>query len=81
MSDNSKLSYAQYRSYRTIKNLWNLISKTDTSKYELKIEIDSGNNYPSYIYSNVKPIRNGDTVIVIADADFSYTTRNYIRLN
>lgn len=80
ISDNIELNYTQYKPYKTIRQLWDLISKIDTSKYELKVEIDSVNNFPSYIYSNPKNIIQGDTVMVIADADYSYTTRNYKRI-
>ena len=80
ISDNIQLNYTQYRPYKSIRQLWDLISKIDTTKYELKVEIDSVNNFPSYIYSNRKNIVHGDTVLVIADADYSYTTRNYKRI-
>lgn len=80
ISDNYVLNNTQYRSYKSVKQLWDLISRIDTYANELKIEIDSINNYPAYIYSNPKGIQHGDTIVAISDADFSYTTRNYKRL-
>lgn len=81
MSNNSELTYTQRKPYKSIKGLWDLISQIDTSTYELKVEIDSANNYPSYIFCSPNKIQQGDTVMIIQDANFSYTTRNYTRLN
>lgn len=81
ISANSELSYEQYRPYKTIKGLYDLISNIDTTFYETKIIIDSINNYPSYIYFNPKPIQQGDTISIIYDAQLSYTTKYFLKLN
>ena len=81
ISDNYILSYNEFRRYKSINELFNEIALRDTAKYEVKIEMDSKNNYPAYVYFNPKPIVNGDTVQVIFDAQLSFITRNYNKLN
>jgi len=81
IADNSPLTYEQIRPYRTIKGLYEEISKKDTSTYYIKVIMDSVSNYPSYIYINPKPKIHGDTVFVIKDAQLSYMTKNYSKLN
>jgi len=77
ISDNYILSYNEFRRYKSIKGLFDEIALRDTARYEVKIEMDSKNNYPAYVYFNPKPLVNGDTVQVIYDAQLSFTTRNY----
>lgn len=81
ISDNSLLSYNEFRFYKSIKGLFDEISQRDTSTYDVEINMDSINNYPTYVYFNPKPIVNGDTVQVISDAQLSYTTKNYSKSN
>lgn len=81
VSDNQIIPYEEYRFHKSIKDLFNQIAQIDTSTYEMQITMDPSNTYPSYLYYNPKPIVNGDTVLVIVDADISYLTRNYIKLN
>ncbi|MEJ2505634.1 MAG: DUF6174 domain-containing protein [Ignavibacteriaceae bacterium] len=81
ISDNYILSYNEFRRYKSINELFNEIALRDTAKYEVKIEMDSKNNYPAYVYFNPKPIVNGDTVQVIFDAQLAFITRNYNKLN
>lgn len=81
VENNSPLSYEEKQSYRTIKGLFDEISSIDTSFWNVEIIMDSVNNYPSYIYFSPKPIIQGDTIGIYADALFKYTTRNYIKLN
>jgi hypothetical protein len=81
ISDNNRLSYQEARRYKSIKGLFEVISEIDTARYDVRTTFDSLNNYPSYIYFNPKPIVHGDTVQAIFDAQMSYTTRNYIKLN
>lgn len=81
LSDNDHLTYAQRKPYKSIKELFDLIARFDSTTYNLTIKIDSVNNYPSYIYFNPNPLFNGDTAVFISDAQWSYTTRNYVRLN
>jgi hypothetical protein len=80
ISDNQILSYNEFRFFKSIKGLFELITETDTSKYDLTVIMDPTGTYPSYLYCNPKPIVNGDTVSVIYDADISFSTRNYIKL-
>lgn len=81
IEDNSPLSYEEKQPYRTIKGLFDEISLIDTSFGNVEVIMDSVNNYPSYIYFGPKPIIQGDTVIITEDAQFSYTTKNYRKLN
>jgi len=81
ISDNSPLTYEQKRPYRTIKGLFEEIAQKDTSTFYVKVEMDSADNYPSYVYFNPKPKIHGDTVTVINDAQSSYVTKNYTKLN
>ena len=81
ISDNNPLSYQERMRYKTIKGLFEVISQLDTSVYDVRVAFDSLNNYPSYLYFNPKPVVHGDTVQVIVDAQMSYSTRSYIKLN
>ena len=82
ISDKYILSYNEFRRYKSIKGLFDEIALRDTARYEVKIVMDSKNNYPAYIYFNPKPIQvSGDTVAVISDGQLSYTTRNYSKTN
>ncbi|MFO7524531.1 MAG: DUF6174 domain-containing protein [Ignavibacteriaceae bacterium] len=81
-SDNNKLTYDEFKHYKSIKGLFNKISETDTSTYDLIVTYESTNNYPSFIYINPKPIViNDSTVVTIEDAQLSYTTKNYKNFN
>ena len=78
ISDMHHLSYNEFRYYKSIKGLFNEIALRDTARYEVEVVMDSKNNYPAYVYFNPKPtIVSGDTVMVIKDAQLSYTTRNF----
>ena len=78
ISDWYNLSYNEFRYYKSIKGLFDQISDIDTSKYDLKVIMDSKDNYPAYVYFNPKPIVvSGDTVAIAVDGQLSYTTRNY----
>ena len=80
--DGSQLTYDEFKYYKSIKGLFDFIAGTDTSKYILNYRFDYGNDYPSYIYTNLKPIVINDTTIVtVADADVAYTTRNYVKID
>ncbi len=81
ISDNHELSYYEYNPYKSIEELNKIIEETDTNLFVLKVNYDEGNNYPNYIYKNLKPIIIDDsTRVEIADAQFSYKTKNYIKL-
>lgn len=79
ISDGSQLPFDEWKRYKTINGLYQVISKVDTSIYALKTTIDSVGNYPSYVYFNPKPVVHGDTVQIITDAQMVYTTKNYIK--
>jgi len=81
LSDNSELTRIQYSPYKSIKELYDFISYIDTSTFYMYVETDSINHYPSYIYCKPKSKQFGDTAQIILDAQLSYTTRNYNRLN
>ena len=81
ISDNYNLSYTEFRRYKSIKGLFDEIALRDTARNEVKIIMDSKNIYPAYVYFNPKPIVKGDTVQVIFDAQLSYTTRNYFKID
>jgi len=79
--DGSQLTYDEFRHYKSIKDLFDFIEETDTSIYILNYRFDYGNDYPSYIFTDLKPIVINDTTIVTpADAELSYTTKNYKKL-
>jgi hypothetical protein len=78
ISNDQELNYEEFKYYKSIKGLFDLITNTDTTKYELRYTIDSVKNYPTFIYLNPKPIIIGNDTLIIADAQLSYTTRNYI---
>lgn len=81
IADNRRLSYEEQKRYKTIKGLFNVMAELDTSIYNVKILMDSINNYPSLISFNPKPEVHGDTVLIIMDAQMAYTTKNYVKLN
>lgn len=81
ISDNRELTYNEFKLYKSIKGLFNKIAETDTNTYELIVTFNSDKNYPSFIFIDLKPIVINDiTIVTIADAQLSYTTRNYIKL-
>lgn len=80
VSDNSILSYEEFKFHKSIKQLFDQIAVTDTIKYDLVVAMDPTNLYPSYLYYNLKPIVIGDTVLIPVDGDISYSTRNFIKL-
>jgi hypothetical protein len=81
ISDNAHLSYEQRKSYKSIKGLFEELSKIDTASYVVKITMDSTKNYPAYLYFNPKPVTRGDTTQIISDAQMSYTTKLFTKLN
>jgi hypothetical protein len=81
ISDNIHLSYGDRKPYKSIKGLLDEVARLNTGTYNVIITMDSVNNYPSYLYFNPNPVANGDTVQAILDAQWSYTTKNYIKLN
>ena len=81
ISDNKQLANNELKFYKSIKGLFNLIAETDTSKYILAYRFDYGNDYPSYVYTDLKPIITDSTIHITEDADISYSTRNYIKLD
>ena len=81
ISDKQELPHNEFSYYKPIKGLFDIISETDTSEYDLIVEFDSLKNYPSFVYINPKPIIvNDSTIVIIEDAQIVYTTRNYIKL-
>ena len=81
ISDNIQLNHNEFRFFKSIKGLFDLLNSTDTSKYYLEFTLDPTNSYPSHIYLSPKPIMlNDSTIIIIQDADLTYLTKNYIKL-
>ncbi len=81
ISDNKQLTYDEFKYYKSINGLFDLISETDTSTHQLIVTINSEDNYPSFLYIDLKPIViNDSTIVTVADAQISYTTNNYIKL-
>lgn len=81
LSDNFKLDYSNFWYYKSIKDLYNEISETDTNTYTLVVEYDSNSSYPSFLFKEPKPIViNDSTIVEIADAQVSYSTKNRIKL-
>jgi hypothetical protein len=79
IKENLPLPKDEWKRYRTVKDLFDEIAKWDTLKYTVNVSFDPEYNYPAYIYVNPKPIFINDTIIqIIADADFSYSTSNYV---
>ncbi len=77
-SDKHRLEYDEFKYYKSATELFDLINTTDTTLNYLNYTIDSVNNYPSYIFINPKPIIiNDTTIIIVSDAEVSYTTKNY----
>lgn len=81
ISDNGHLSYEQRKPYKSIKGLFEQLAQIDTALYDVKVTIDSTNNYPTYLYFNPKPVIHGDTTQIIKDAQMVYTTKNFAKLN
>ena len=82
VSDNQQLSYNEFKYYKSINDLYNLIAATDTNEYILIVTQNNEDNFPSYVYVDLKPIKINDTTFVsVSDADYSYTTRNYVKFN
>lgn len=66
--------------YKSIKGLFDMISKLDTSIFKIEVLYDRVYHYPSFISANPKPVYVNDSIIqVIMDAGFSYSTGNYIK--
>ncbi len=80
ISDNKQLKYNEFKYYKSIKSLFDWISETDTTVYNLIVTINSEHNYPSYIYLNPKPIVTDTITWIIADGELSYSTKNYKKL-
>ena len=82
IEDNRSLIYNEYRFYKSIKGLNDLVAETDTSTYVLYVNYDPEENYPAYIFIDLKPIViNDTTIVIVADDELAYTTRNYTKLN
>lgn len=80
LSDNTQLPKDLWGRYKTIKELFDLIARLDTSTYDLKIEMDKSNKYPAFLSALPKPKIINDTLVqVISDMSYSYTTSNYLR--
>jgi hypothetical protein len=79
LSDDKNLPYEEWGSYKTIKDLFEIVSGLDTVNDNAAIRMDSENTYPSYIYFNPNPVDISDTVVIIYDAQWSYTTKNHIK--
>ena len=78
LSTKEKLPDNELRYYKSIDGLFKIISETDTSTTVLKVKMNPDNNYPAYIYTNPKPeIIDDTTLVIIADGDITYLTRNY----
>ena len=80
ISTGSHLAYQQWSLYRTVKGLFDEIAMIDTSMFDVVVVMDSTYNYPSYAHFAPKPIVHGDTALVVDDAQWSYSTRNFVRL-
>ena len=81
ISDKKQLTYKEFKYYKSIKGLFDTISETDTNTHQLIVTFDSEDNYPSFLYIDLKPIViNDSTTVTVADAQLSYTTNNYIKL-
>ena len=81
ISDDYHLKNEERKPYKSIKGLFDLIAGLDTVACMVTVRMDSVNNYPTFIYSSPRPVVIGDTVMIITDAQWSYITRDYIRLN
>ena len=80
VSDNNQLSYDDFKYYKSIKGLFDTITETDTTVYNLVVTYNSEINYPSYIYLNPKPFVTDSITWIIADAELAYSTKSYVRL-
>ena len=80
ISTGSHLANQQLSPYRTVKGLFDEIAMIDKSMFDVVVVMDSTYNYPSYVHCSPKPIVHGDTVVVVAVAQWSYSTRNFVRL-
>lgn len=70
----------EWEHYKSIKGLFDMIPKLDTSIFKIEVLYDPVYHYPAYISANPKPIYVNDSIIqVIMDAGFSYSTSNYIK--
>jgi len=80
LSNSQPLNYESFKFYKSIKELFELISEIDTTQYVLRYNIDSIYNYPSYIYIDLKPVIIGNDTFYNADTQSIYFTRNYTKL-
>ncbi|MGE5806891.1 MAG: hypothetical protein ACM34M_13950 [Ignavibacteria bacterium] len=71
LSDNKNFSHEEWESYRSIKDLFEIVSRLDTVNDNVTIRMDSENTYPSYIYFNPNPLDVGDSIEIIYDAQWS----------
>ncbi|MEJ2617173.1 MAG: DUF6174 domain-containing protein [Ignavibacteriaceae bacterium] len=79
LSEKTHLTKNEWKGYKTIKGLFDEISALDTSIFTVKVSYDPVYHYPAFISANPKPVYVNDTIVqVIMDADFSYSTSNYI---
>ena len=56
ISDKKLLTYNEFKYYKSIKGLFDTISETDTNTHQLIVTFDSEDNYPSFLYIDLKPI-------------------------
>ena len=81
ISDHYIFNYNEFKFYKSIKDLFNIISETDTNDYILKVTYDLNYIYPSFLSLKSKPIIvNDSTIIITSDDNISYSTRNYSKL-
>jgi hypothetical protein len=72
--DQTKLHRDSWKEYHPIKDLFAIISNTDTAYYDLEVVMDTTYHYPSYLFINPRP-----RDFTIDDASVSFSTSNYIK--
>jgi hypothetical protein len=80
ISDNKQLNYNEFKYYKSIKELFEWISETDTTVYNLVVSTNSEYNFPSFIFIYPKPVVTDTITWIIADGELSYSTKNYKKL-
>ena len=78
-SDNYELTAEERTWYKSVQELFTMITETDTALYDVSFTVDPDDNYPSYVDFKRKPFvdENGNITGILMDADFSYKTRNF----
>ncbi|MCL4539461.1 MAG: DUF6174 domain-containing protein [Bacteroidetes bacterium] len=80
LSDGSHVSHGDWGAYRTIKGLYQEMSRWDTSAVAINVTYDSVYHYPALLSISPKPVVTPDSIVtVISDAEVAYKTYNYIR--